>query len=436
MSTGAGKTVTGAYAVMAHLKKLPTGKVLWIAHRDELVSQAYDTLTDLGLECGVLQANPSRPVNPFRQVQIASVQTLVARQLHLEEVTFFVYDECHHAASDGWSTHALWYKNRGAYGLGLTATPVRSDNLPLGDVFDEIVCPISMRELIQRGLLVPYELFAPRSKLKSRALAVRPVDAYLEKAKGRKTIVFAANVADARRFAEDFNDAGISAAVVTGETPTGERVRMLRAFKDGVLSVICNVGVLTEGFDDPSVSCVILARSVGSVALYLQMLGRGLRISPETGKTNAILIDLCGSSILHGEPDADREYSLEGEGIRRKKLEAAPERFCAVCGVLMEADASICTECGTVPAGLVPPDILNVPLEKYGRMRALGPEQRVAALAKWVGKAMASGHKLGAALHRYKHVFGDWPTDEIKRAAIAKAKEAPPPPPPGTLFPV
>ena len=133
MSTGSGKTETAGAMSMRHLAKRPDGKVLFCAHREELVSQTYDAFTAMGLSCGVIQAKPTRVMNAYRPVQIASTQTLLARDILVEGVTLLVLDECHHYMSAQWYTLGDMYKKRGAYIVGLTATPIRGDGRGLGD---------------------------------------------------------------------------------------------------------------------------------------------------------------------------------------------------------------------------------------------------------------------------------------------------------------
>lgn len=318
--------------------------------------------------------------------------------------------------SDGWGKLALSYKQRGIYGIGLTATPIRADDLPLGDIYDALICPISMAELIEQGYLVPYDLIRPRSPLRKQQIAQRPVDAWSEHAPDRKTLVFAANIPAATLFRDQFRAEGVAAELVTGDMDAAERRDVLLRYKLGKIKVLCNVGVLTEGFDDPSTSCVIIARGVGSVGLYLQICGRALRTSPETGKTSAILIDLYGSSWKHGAPDEDREFTLDGDGIRRKKLEQAPERFCLLCGVTLEGGATVCLECGSESAGSRMPEVVNAALVKYAKMRKFEEPKRIDSLRRWVADCAANGWKVGRAYHKYRTVFGDWPPPHIKRA--------------------
>lgn len=413
--TGSGKTVTGTAIALAHLEKRPTGRVLWTAHREELVGQAFDELSAAGLECGVIQSSPCRAVNPHRPVQVASIQTMVARELKIDGVSLVIADEAHHMPSDKWSAPVLQYKRAGIHGVGLTATPVRADGLPMGDIFDALVNPISTAQLIGQGLLVPFELIRPKHPLKRGQIAQSPVTAWLAHAAGRKTIVFAPNIPAAEKFCEEFNSANVKSGIVTGSMDGGKRRDVLDRYKRNEIQVLVNVGVLTEGFDDRPTSCVIIARSVGSVSLYLQICGRGLRTSPETGKSSAILIDLHGASFRHGPPDEDRVYDLDGVGIRRQSQARGPERFCVVCGVSMEQNATVCTECGTEPAGQKPPDVVNAALVKYARARSQGTDKRAANLGKWLKEAGDSGFKPGWAFRKYEAVYGERAPPEIVR---------------------
>jgi superfamily II DNA or RNA helicase len=408
MSTGAGKTFTGGFMASRVIAKKPGSTVLWCAHREELVSQAYDELSAQGLSCGVIQANPTRECNPYRPVQIASTQTLLARGL-FPSASFLVLDEVHHYASTRWSTLGAEYKKRGVYLVGLTATPIRADGRGLEDLFDSLVCPISMKDLIAQGFLVPYTLIAPERPLRNDQIAARPVDAYLTHAAGRKAIVFAAHIKAAAEFLEQFKAAGVAAGMVTGEMHPSERRATLDAYKSGRLTVLCNVGVLTEGFDDRPTSCVILARSVGSVSLYLQICGRALRTSPKSGKADAILIDLHGSCRIHGLPDDDREFSLEGDGVVRNNLEKAPERFCPVCGVLLEGDATVCDLCGIAKAEMVPPEVVNTKLVKYAAKLREPEKVRKAYFEKLKAIARANSYKPFQPIAKYKAIYGEAP---------------------------
>lgn len=410
LSTGGGKSRIQAELIKRHLNKVPGAKALITAHRTELIDQLYDTFTSQGLECGVIAAGSSRIINPHRPVQVASIQTLLARGSIVEGVTLKIDDENHHMCSEKWSPISLEYKRRGALVVGFTATPMRADGIGLGEVYDSMVCPISMRELIAQGYLVPFEMIAPAGKLHTGTIAQRPVDAYLAHAPGQKCAVFSGNIKAAEEHCAQFLEAGIKAAIVTGVMDAGLRKQTLDRYRSGELRVLINVGILTEGWDDPPTSCVILARAIGSLSLYLQIVGRALRPSP--GKTRATILDLHGSSHDFGAPDDDRDYHLDGDAIR-SKTGPNPFRHCLGCGVTLEGGATVCDLCGITKPELVAPDVVNAKLVKFAAKRREGNTDRAKTLARWMMDAEAKGHKIGAAFYKYQAVYNEKPSSDI-----------------------
>lgn len=431
MGTGLGKTVVMSEICRRHVGKDPKHKVLWCVHREELVTQAFDELTNFGMQCGVIMASPSRTVNPYRNVQVASIQTMLARKLFLDGITLVVFDECHHAPSATWSAIPTYYIKNGAIVLGATATPIRGDGIGLGEVYETIVQPISTKKAIERGFLTPYDFARPPYPLKNDEIAQSPVDAYLEHTPGEKAIVFAAHICAATEFLDGFTKAGIDAVMVTGKMNAEERRKKLDRYKSGQARVLVNVGIATEGFNDPPTSCVILARSIGSIGFYLQTIGRGLRLSPATGKKRLMIIDLHGSSHVHEEPDKEHDWQLEGEAIKKAK-EANPERFCAGCGVLLEGDATICDLCQEARPELVPPTVVNIKLVKYAAKLKEDPTKRAKYLAQLIMVGQAKGYKYGAAFQKYKAIY-QMPPDleitsmarDIVKAARSKQSEEP-----------
>lgn len=413
MSTGAGKTRLGGAFVAGHLAKRPDdGKVLWTAHREELVSQAFDDLTSWGLECGVIQANPTRTVNPYRPVQVASTQTIIARG-GFPDATLLVLDEFHHYASDKWEALALEYRRRGVPIIGLTATPIRGDGRGFEGTMDALVCPVSMRELIRDGFLTPYTLIAPKRTLRNDQIAASPVDAYLKHAKGRKAIVFAASVKAGREYTAQFRAAGVTCEFVWGDMEPGERRRVLEAYKAGEIQVLTNVGVLTEGFDDKPTSCVIIARPIGSLSLYLQICGRALRCA--SGKTDAIIIDLHGTCRKDdfGEPADDRDWTLEGQGTRTKVLEQPTERFCPVCRVLLDPGSGIvCDLCGVARPEAMPPDVVNAELVKYAAKLREPEHVRKQYFEKLKAIARVNNYSAWQPRMKFKAIYGQPPPKE------------------------
>jgi superfamily II DNA or RNA helicase len=301
---------------------------------------------------------------------------------------------CHHVAAKTWRRISDAYSK--AWLLGLTASPQRADGSPLGDVFDSMVVGATVKQLTELGHLVPCRVWAPPQILETGELAVSPVDAYLQHGQGERAITFCVTKQHAETTAAEFNGRGIPAAVVHGQLSKMMRAQILAWFREGQIRVICNVHVLTEGFDDPAVAVCILCRKPEHDGTYIQMAGRILRPAP--GKTHATLIDLCGSSLSHGTPDMDRTFSLDGKGIAKADREQI--RQCPSCGgVFLTADmeAGCCPQCGeemprremkqpkAVGVGLV--DASNT---DQLRINLLAVAKRTRRTPEWVDRAHAA----------------------------------------------
>lgn len=410
MPTGAGKTRTFAHVVALAVAR--GRRALWLAHRTELVDQGCAALVNLGLSVGAISPRATTAPQPFAPVQVATVQTLVARG-HRPPADIIIADESHHyvAATFG----ALIRDYPDAVVIGPTATPERSDGVGLGDIYERLIVGASVRQLVDLGHLVPCEIIAPSSKLKTGQIAQRPVDAYLEHARGRRAICFSPTVDLAADHAADFAARGLRSGVVHQGTPWSERRGLLEALREGELDVLCNVQVATEGFDVPEISCVILARGFGSAGPYIQAVGRGLRPAPWAGKVDALILDLTGTSHVHGHPEEERFFSLEGRGIRRKDT-LVDQPYCRVCGAPAISGES-CPECGTAPKVAAPPVVTGERLVKFAKKRAEAPDARAATLRRWLNDARQKGYKPGWAYARYKAVYGGEP-DAAVRAAL------------------
>lgn len=407
--TGGGKTVTAGEIVRRAALKMR--RTLWLAHRAELVDQAAATLSRQGLMVGAISASASSPPNPYALVQVATVQTLLARNMR-PRADLIVADEAHHYVADEWVTLLRDYPD--AFVIGLTATPERSDGRGLGELFGNLVVGTSVRDLVELGALVPCEVLRPRNYLKSGEIAQHPVDAHAQHAGDRPTIVFARSVELADEYTDQFKMRGVAAACIHGEMPWGERSLYLDAFRRGSIRVLVNVFVLTEGFDAPETSCVILARGCSTAGTYLQMVGRALRPAP--GKSDALLLDLRGVSHEFGEPAEDRVFSLDGKGIRlRDKV-----IYCPVCGVEREAGEP-CAACGWKPTGepMKSDTVTGDPLVKFAKKRAEGDDDRAKTLARWMTIARAKGYRPGWVQAKWVAVYGEPPSAEVRAAAAA-----------------
>ncbi len=409
--TGAGKTQIGAEIVRACVAK--GHHALWLAHRVELIDQAITRLREHDLIVGAACATSQNPPNPYAPVQVGSVQTLLARNLR-PRAQVVILDEAHHFVADEF--HALARDYPDSLVIGLTATPERGDGRGLGALFSRLVVVSRVRELVAEKYLVPSQVIAPKDKLRAGTIAQKPVDAYKEHAAGRSTIVFAGSVEIAERYAQDFRDAGIEARCIHGETDPAERALYLDAFKRGAFPVLTNCYVLTEGTDIPICSCIIISRSCGTAGTYLQMVGRGLRTYP--GKADCVILDLHGVSHVHGHPEDDRQYSLEGRGIRRDTDTPVDTPYCRVCGCPIQAGET-CPECGTAPRTLEPPRVTGEKLIPYARKRAENDDARAKTLARWISVGAKAGYKPNWAKAKYRAVYGTWPAYAIEQTARA-----------------
>lgn len=327
LPTGAGKTV-----VFAHLAKIMHDrgvKTLILAHRDELISQAVDKLAAVApdLRIGVVKAS-RREVHGV-DVIVASVQSLARRQRRAELVAagvrLVIVDECHHAVADTYMAVlgdlGCFDEDplTGAYALGVTATLGRSDRVALGQAWQEVAYTRDIIDMIRQGYLVNAKGIRVRvdgldlsrvarsggdwregalADAMHAALAPKAIArAYVEHAAGRQGIAFAPTVEFAYELAEAFRAEGMLAEGVDGAMPLQDRRRVLREFARGDVQVVTNCMVLTEGFDAPWCSAVVIARPTSSAPLYIQMAGRALR--PHPGKSDAYIIDVAGVTGRH-----------------------------------------------------------------------------------------------------------------------------------------
>lgn len=404
--TGAGKTSLASAIVKGHMDR--GGIVAWVAHRRELIKQAASTLHKLGVDCGHLGERPDA------KCQVVSVQAMLASG-KAPEATLVVLDEAHHYVSEEWSRIASAYKSSGAILIGLTATPERADGQGLGEIFSGLVVAAQIKDLTDRGYLVPCDIVAPTRDVRGNHIAQSPVDAYRAHGNGKPCLVFAPHVQAAEEFAGEFRMAGIRVGIVHGALAMDERDATLEAFDRGEVDVLVNVMVLTEGYDSPRAEVCIIARRIGSASLYLQMVGRVLR--PFAGKERATLIDLTGVVNIHGAPDEERIFSLDGKAVRRKG-EAPEGTVCPTCGAPYNGGPP-CVQCGYAGKEMLTPDVQGVPLDKFAWAAELSGDRRVNMLANWYRAAHEKGHKLKSADYKYRAVFKHWPS----AALVAQAKE-------------
>ncbi len=342
LPTGTGKTV-----VIAHLIQRRAGRALILAHRDELLRQARDKLAMVMPEAdiGLVKAGSDETE---ASVVLASVQT-VQRPRRLERLAgspggfgTVVVDEAHHAAAPSYKRvlRALdTFEEDCPLTLWVTATPERADGKQLGRVWQEVVYQRGILEMVRAGYLADLRAVRVRLKADFSALRVRGGDfvasevgkaleaanapehvvgAYLEHATGRKALVFVPTVRTAHAVSEAFLKAGVPAEALDGSTPPEERRGILSRFTSGETAIVANCGVLTEGFDEPGIGCVIVARPTRSHPLYVQMIGRGTRPYPD--KTDCLILDLVGATARHDLITAASLFDVDPEDLAERTL--------------------------------------------------------------------------------------------------------------------
>lgn len=370
--TGAGKTVIASQLIFDELAA--GGRVLFCAHRQELITQTYGTLLKRGLPeraLGVVMGDGTithpmtkRRVNaqrPLAPVQVASIDTLRNRPLP-QGVTLVIYDECHRSLAPSYQRVASHYEALGATLVGLTATPYRGDGRGLGGSYRKLFVVAQPRELVAEGFLMAPRVFthpvkpdlskvrvvageydqAELARVVDRGdLLGNLVDHWLRLAAGVRTVCFAANVAHSRRIVAAFVAAGVTAEHLDGETPDEDRAAILGRLERGETLLVSNVGVLCEGWDQPCVKACILAKPTKSTALYIQCVGRVLR--PFDGP-QPIVLDHAGCVLEHGLPTADREITLDGR--ERKKTATVSIKECPGCFAALPSNTAVCPCCG------------------------------------------------------------------------------------------
>jgi superfamily II DNA or RNA helicase len=315
LPTGAGKTVIFSHLPIIRKESTP---MLVIAHRAELLHQAKNKIQQMNPDL-IVEIEQAENIAGKVDVVVASVPTMGrANSDRIEKFSkdYFktiIIDEAHHAAAPTYRRIVDYFQPNLI--LGVTATPQRSDSTRLIDVFQEIVYYKTIEDLIKQGWLTRLVGYRIKTETDLTEIEVSDGDfvqsqlqdavnnpnrnasivaAYQQICQERKTLVFAAGVQHAKDLALSFTKNSIVTEVILGETPDEERSTILQKFRNNEIKVLINVGVLTEGFDEPSVQAIILARPTKSTLLYTQVVGRGTRL--DEGKNNCLIIDISDTT--------------------------------------------------------------------------------------------------------------------------------------------
>ena len=434
LPTGGGKTVVFSYITEGASKR--GNRVLILVHRQELIRQTSNSLQEIGVTHGII-APGYTPT--WDNVQVASVQTLVRRLAKIHPPQLIISDECHHAGAASWAKIFAHFKQANI--LGVTATPVRLDGKGLGrdcgGFFDSMVNGPTVRELIEAKHLARPRVYAPpvgadlsnlRKKYgefvtaESAAAMDKPVitgcavEHYRKLAGGVPAIAFCASVAHAEHVAEQFRVAGYQAASIDGTMHDNDRKARIKALGNGGLNVLTSCDIISEGTDIPIVGAAILLRPTASMGLYLQQVGRALRM--HEGKIHAIILDHVGNVMRHGMPEEDREWTLEGErkgGKGKKDNDESlkikqchqcyachvPAPSCPVCGHVYEVSAREVEQAEGELQELDAKRMQEIE-ENRARMFRRREEGACRTLADFQSLAKQRGYSPGWAFHRFK----------------------------------
>lgn len=305
----------------------------------ELLDQISDTLSRFGISHGFIQG--AREQHLWKRVQVASILSLLTEKNYMntmrQRYDYIIVDEAHHSLSD---TYVKLFKLfPDAKKLGVTATPWRFNHETFTHLYDRLVVSPQISWFISHGLLADFDYISikPHSEIQhivdrteiaqtgdfvnaeldrafnNMRIRSKLFDSYRRYANGRKGIIYAINRVHATRIADLYSSKGVKAVAIDCETPKDVRTELIDRFKNGEVKVLVNVDIFTEGFDCPDVSFIQLARPTRSLALYLQQVGRGLRI--HKGKENTIILDNVGLYNYFGLPDANRKWDHHFRGL-------------------------------------------------------------------------------------------------------------------------
>lgn len=437
MPTGAGKSHVVAAICKEAVTEWPETRILMLTHVKELIEQNAEKMRQhwqnapLGIySAGMRRRDLSEPIT------FAGIQSIRTRAADVGHVDLCLIDECHLVNHDDDGSYRrflgeLWAINPKMRLIGLTATPYRLGHGMITDkpaLFDGLVEPVSIDELMARGFLCRLSCKATVTRYDTSAVHKRGgefveselqsivntdeqntlvVDEIMAHGASRKSwLVFATGVSHAEALCATLRARGVAAECVTGETPKGERERILRGFKRGEIRAVTNANVLTTGFDAPGVDLIAFCRPTMSVALYMQMAGRGLRTAPN--KADCLVLDFAGLVSQHGPITNPRIKAKKGEGD-------APVKVCDACAELVHISAKVCPACGApFPIRDDKPEAVRPQLVDVDMVHGVNPDDVVSMHVtewKWTqGTSATSGKPM--VICTYYGALSDRPVKE------------------------
>ena len=330
-------------------------QVLFLVHRKELCEQIFKTFLWWGVD--------------MYFCEIVMVQTATRHIEKLKKPDLIITDENHHSKASSYKKIYDYFKN--SYRVGVTATPVRLDGSGLIDVNDDLLIGVSAKWLIANNCLAPYVYYAPTVadlsglKIKNGEFDTKSSEIALSKPKifgdvikyyqkfanQVKAICYCVSVKHSKAMMQEFKNAGISAEHIDGETPKQERSQIIEDFRNDKIQILCNVDLISEGFDVPDCGCVIMLRPTQSLTLYIQQSMRCMRYQKNK---KSIIIDHVGNYARHGMPDDDRDWTLEGNPKKHMKRQNEDAEIntkrCPECYAVFipQAFPVKCPDCGYI----------------------------------------------------------------------------------------
>ena len=438
LPTGGGKTLT---AISIIKKAVAKGrKVVFLANRKQLVGQTSKVLYRYGIAHGILQAENTRSLDA--DVLIASIDTVHVRGLP-DDVGLLIIDECHGVAgSEKYRKLLATYNNVSV--VGLTATPFaagmgKHHEAIGGPLFEHLVVGSTIKDLIDRDYLVDCDIYAPSEPDLAKVRSSKGSDGLLDYnqddlekatdkpdligdilthwcrlAAGKQTVVFASSIPHSKHIVETFQAVGVSAKHLDYHHDDDERKEILDRFARGETMVLSNVALLSEGWDCPACEVMILARPTRSLIRYIQMVGRVLRSSPETGKKMALLLDHSGSTARLGHPCDDLPLELDdgrpkAAGKERAERRESLPKPCPSCKFMRPAGVHECPKCGFAPERQCDVETADGELVRFERKKPLKKETGQHIYSQLLGYARNKGYQPGWAFHKYREFTGREP---------------------------
>ena len=363
MPTGTGKTRLFS-SIISDIKAWSAlnsacNRILIIAHRIELIDQISENLQRYRIPHGIIAGGRTRDLR--QSVQVASIQT-ITHFANIDtvgelDIRFIIIDEAHHSVAN--SYRKLWLLFSGAKKLGVTATPWRMNGEGFHELYDRLITSKPIKAFIAEQWLSPFSFYSVKDEsievqtitainefdiegdykvsalerqMDTTQIRARLLDSYIKLARGKKGIIYSISRRHSEHIREEYRNAGFRVVTIDATTPKDERRLYVQRFKNGLIDIIVNVDIFSEGFDCPDIEFIQLARPTKSLVKYLQQVGRGLR--PTEGKTTCIILDNVGSCLRFGLPNEDRPWELFFMGeenpdrtTRKRKSKDGPSPF-------------------------------------------------------------------------------------------------------------